>query len=149
MRQTLTSPMNIWSGSREGGGLAAALTNPTLLSTRKGTTASTYPVEYNGVIYPDAETAYQRNKARCVDAHEADELMAEIIRNKFLQHPRLYAVTTARGGAQFLGECSHFTNARSASFQSWEGKGRESRFIRNLINGYVMAAEIINKEKKP
>jgi hypothetical protein len=54
--------MNIYSGSREGNGLAAALTNPTALARKKGTVQSDYPVTVMGRRFIDAEVAYQTLK---------------------------------------------------------------------------------------
>lgn len=147
------SPMNIWSGSREGCGLAAALTNPTTLSVRKGTTVHQYPVAilvplttFSGILlnpnktFPDAEAAYQALKTLCTTTEETDEMMSHVIALKFAQHPRLFTVTSNRGGGAYLATCSHYTGARSASFRSWEGTGMASRFIRNLVTGYGLAS---------
>ncbi len=125
---------NIFSGSTDGNGLAAALTNPTTLSRRKGTVQQDYPVVYGDVGWPDAEKAFL---ALAVDdVHVDDELMVDIIAAKLSQHPRLGEAVRQRGGVGFLEQCEHFTSARSERFRSWEGYGRESRFIRNLIAAY-------------
>jgi hypothetical protein len=62
--------------------------------------------------------------------------MVDIIAAKLRQHPRLGEAVKRRSGVSFLERCEHFTGARSESFRAWEGFGRESRFIRNLIAGY-------------
>jgi len=125
---------NIFSGSTDGNGLAAALTNPTTLSRRKGTIQQDYPVAYANVGWPDAEKAYLSLAIGVVSVD--DDLMVDIIVAKLRQHPRLGEAVKRRGGVGFLERCEHFTGARSESFRAWEGFGRESRFIRNLIAGY-------------
>jgi hypothetical protein len=65
--------------------------------------------------------------------------MVGIIAAKFAQHPTLRAAVGDLGGVCFLETCKHITNARSAQFRAWEGFGRQSRFIRNLIEGYRLA----------
>ena len=133
--------MNIFSGEQ---GLGGALTNPTELARKKGCIQHSYPVVYGGKRYADVEVAYMVLNTG-VDAAD-DKLMAELIAAKFQQHPALLAEVQAKGGASFLEKCSHFTNARSSGFQSWEGHGLDSRFIRNLIAGYTLATsdQVIN-----
>lgn len=127
--------MNIFSGES---GLAAALTNPTELARSKGTITRAYPVRIAGKLYPDAEAAYQFLKVG--DMQQDDELMVRIIATKFRQHAILFEAVRKRGGAEFLKGCSHFTGAKTAGFRSWEGEGLASRFIRNLVAGYELAA---------
>ncbi len=127
--------MNIFSGEA---GLAGALTNPTELARSKGSITRAYPVRVAGKLYPDAETAYQHLKTR--NEQDDDDLMARIIASKFRQHDLLFKAVTKRGGAEFLKRCSHFTGAKSEGFRSWEGEGLQSRFIRNLVVGYELAA---------
>lgn len=127
--------INIFSGES---GLGAALTNPTVLGKLKQTTKS-YPVVYLNRRYPDAEAAYQQNKSG--DVAQDDNMMAEVICLKFKQHPDLAEAVRARGGADWLATCTHFTNARSDSAQRWEGAGMESRFIRNLVEGWTRFLE--------
>lgn len=126
--------INIFSGEP---GLGGALTNPTEMAKRKGSIDVRYPVTYDGRAYPDVELAYHVLASGNVVAD--DSLMANLISHKFLQHPALLETVTASGGVEFLERCSHLTNAKSAGFQSWEGVGRQSRFIRNLITGYEQA----------
>lgn len=131
---------NIFSGSRDGNGLAAALTNPTVLSRRKGTIQHDYPVSYAGRDWPDAETAYL-TLARETSSElrgSLDDLMIGIIVAKLNQHPRLAQRVTQLGGVAFLSQCEHFTGAKTERFRLWEGYGRESRFIRNLIAAYEL-----------
>ncbi len=126
--------MNIFSGEQ---GLGAALTNPTELARAKGGIACGYPVRIAGRLFPDAESAYQFHKTD--DPADNDVLMARVIAAKFRQHPELLEAVRTRGGASWLGSCSHLTGARTPAAQSWEGRGPASRFIRNLVQGYRLA----------
>lgn len=125
---------NIFSGEK---GLGGALTNPTELARRKGSIQEYYPVRFQGKRYPDVETAYHALQQS--DGAANDRLMVELIAAKFQQHPSLREEVRARGGRGFLEACRHWTQARSASAQSWEGEGLQSRFIRNLVAGYELA----------
>lgn len=130
---SMTSPgINIWSGAK---GLGGALTNMSERAKEKGNIKHSYPVVVNGVLFEDSEAAYQAMK-RKDDAHFNDGLMIDLIALKFKQHPKLQELVTQHGGVSWLGRCSHFTNATSPGFQSWEGQGASSRFIRNLMHGY-------------
>ena len=120
-------------------GLGGALTNMTVLAQSKGRIHRAYPVTIAGMLFVDAESAYQNMKVG--DPERDDATMAYIICEKFLQHKHILTLTTYKGGVPFLEKCTHFTNARTARYQAWEGVGRSSRFIRNLINGYTKAEE--------
>jgi hypothetical protein len=122
--------INIFSGEP---GLGGALTNPTELARRKGGIAQAYGVRFAGRDWPDAETAYHALKT--ADFAHNDALMVDLIEAKFRQHATLHAEVRARGGREFLASCSHFTNSRSDA-GGWEGQGLDSRFIRNLVQGY-------------
>jgi hypothetical protein len=126
--------LNIFSGEH---GLGGALTNPTELARQKGCIQQQYPVVFRGRRFPDAETAYHVLKETTPEANDA--LMVYIIAAKLLQNEALLTAITRRGGTPFLETCSHLTGARSEGSQSWEGVGRQSRFIRNLIAGYELA----------
>lgn len=132
--------INIFSGEP---GLGGALTNPTEMAKRKGSIAARYPVRYHKHDFPDVELGY--HMLRTENHADNDDLMANLISQKFLQHPELLAEVTAHGGVPFLEACSHFTGARSDHAKAWEGQGRESRFIRNLITGYekALAGEVL------
>lgn len=131
-RRAVPEPgINIFSGEP---GLGAALTNPTELGRAKGMLPRAYRVTYAGKLYGDAEAAYQANKSG--DAVKDDRMMAEVICAKFEQHPALAEEVERRGGEAWLARCTHVTGARSESAQRWEGAGLESRFIRNLIEGW-------------
>jgi hypothetical protein len=126
---------NIWSGAS---GLPGALTNMSERAKEKGGIKHSYPVKVNGVTYPDAEAAYQALKAHGEEDYN-DGLMIDLIALKFTQNPILFDRVTKNGGKAWLEKCSHFTNAKTERAQSWEGQGNDSRFIRNLIHGYVKA----------
>lgn len=130
-----TADMNIFSGSRDGDGLAASLTNPTEISRRKGTITQAFPLRFRDHQWVDAEEAFLTLcKGLTVDA--ADQLMIGIIAAKFQQYPQLAQAVADRGGVLFLKSCRHITGAQSVSFRLWEGFGLQSRFIRNLVAGF-------------
>ena len=129
--------INIFSGEP---GLGGALTNPTELSRQKGSIDRPYHVLFRGKDWADAESAYQILGANLHSAAERDILMAELIAAKFSQHLDLLKEVEKRGGREFLQACSHFTGARTPKAQSWEGQGLQSRFIRNLVAGFVLAS---------
>lgn len=134
--------INIFSGEV---GLGAALTNPTELARQKGKLAHAYPVTVLGRRFPDAESAYKQLRSDSPIANDA--LMAELIAAKLRQHPRLLEAISRRGGVPWLECCSHWTGATSEHAKAWEGSGRESRFIRNLIAGYELASADLRTEK--
>lgn len=125
---------NIWSGTHDGP-IAAALTNPTELSRNKGKIHQDYSLDFAGKTWPDLETAWFALSKLPTEA-ERDSLMVEMIQAKLTQHPALADAVDRAGGVIWLEKCSHFTGARTAHMQAWEGKGTSSRFIRNLIGGY-------------
>jgi hypothetical protein len=129
----MAEPLNIFSGAE---GLGGALTNPTELARRKGCIAQAYSVLFGGRLWPDVETAYHILAQHTEDVAERDALMVELIAAKFRQHDELSREVTSNGGAEWLQACSHFTSARTARAQSWEGAGMQSRFIRNLVAGF-------------
>lgn len=130
---------NIWSGSGDGDGTAAALTNPTEISFRKGSIRRHYPVSYGGREWPDAEEAYQGSKG---PGSDRDDLMVEVVVAKLLTYPHLVDAVRAMGGLPFLRKCRHETGARTPSLRRWEGKGEGSRFLRNLMAAYSKAESI-------
>ncbi|TXH50325.1 MAG: hypothetical protein E6Q97_20650 [Desulfurellales bacterium] len=129
---------NIWSGNKDWP-LGAALTNCTCLAHKKGNIKNQYPVSFQGVIWEDAEQAYISLSRRCRDYGARDKLMVNIIAAKLKQHPQLKTLVDRYGGIAFLERCEHTTYAQSERFRKWEGVGRESRFIRNLIAAYLVA----------
>lgn len=135
--------INIFSGEA---GLGGKLTNPTEIAFRKGKIQERFPVRYQSKTWPDVETAYLALKT--ANDAENDRMMIDLIALKFTQHPALFKEVELLGGAKFLEKCSHFTSAKSPSFQAWEGKGLSSRFIRNLVAGFNLAAsgEKVNQQ---
>ena len=122
--------MNI--SSRATDPFLASLTNPTELARKKGKLARSYPVlDKTGRVWPDSEAAYRVFKTG--DTTRDEQVMVRIIRAKLEQHPELVEGITARGGVAFLERCNHLVGVKNSR---WEGRGRESRFIRCLIAAY-------------
>lgn len=122
--------MNI--SSRATDPLLSALTNPTELARKKGNLTRAYPVtDKTGRRWPDAEAAYKAYKTG--DTPRDERIMVRIVAAKLEQHPELLAGVRARGGVAFLESCSHLVGVRGSR---WEGRGRESRFIRCLIAAF-------------
>ncbi|MTJ10786.1 hypothetical protein FJR04_24470, partial [Anabaena sp. UHCC 0204] len=92
-----------------------------------------------GVPFVSAEQAYQHYKTTVPLGEPRIQLMAEIIQGKLEQHPKLFAAITQRGGVEWLENCTHYVT--SARDNYWEGKGKESPFIRALIEGYSKVLE--------
>jgi hypothetical protein len=134
-KPAVAEPVNIWSGAH---GLGGALTNMSERAREKGCIKNPYPVKVNGATYPDSEAAYQALKVQGEEDYN-DCLMIDLIALKFVQNQVLFERTTRNGGVAWLEKCSHFTQAKTERAQSWEGQGSGSRFIRNLIHGYVKA----------
>jgi hypothetical protein len=132
--------VNIYSGSKELNGLAASLTNPTELSYKKGNIKKHYPVEFRGRKYRDAEAAFWKH-AKGLNFEKQLELCTEIITAKLTQYPELVKAIDRQGGKAWLEKCCHFTGARSEVFRRWEGEGRNSAFIRCLIDAYERAKQ--------
>lgn len=128
----LAPSINIWSGAQ---GLGGALTNMSERAREKGKINHPYPVKVLGINYVDAEQAYQKLKHPGGEEFN-DGLMVDIIALKFHQHPKLAQYVKRFGGAAWLKTCDHFVGAKSKRGASWEGAGMESRFIRNLVEGY-------------
>ncbi|MFZ2361902.1 MAG: DUF4326 domain-containing protein [Anaerolineae bacterium] len=132
----IVPPGNIFSGERSA---RTVLTNPTELARKKGNLRHSYPVEIDGVAYPDAEEAYQRLKlglGHFAGMAEREALCARVIEAKLRQHGQLIEFITVNGGVQWLAQCRHFTGARTQAFSEWEGVGLESAFIRCLVRAY-------------
>ena len=125
---------NIYSGSR----MLAVLTAPTELARRKGNLRNSYPVMLDWVEYPDVETAYQRNKPEKMSDREA--LMIRLLLIRFDLYPAIGEAVKDSGGVEWLEQCEHVVTGNVR----WEGKGRESRFIRCLIAAYELWLKDIN-----
>lgn len=134
-------PENLWSGSNDP--FAAALTNPTTIAKRKGKINKDYPITFRGKTYVDAEVAYKQNKVDDlvlakqgkIDPRNND-LMVEILIAKLNQYPGLITELNKRGGVQWLEQSEHTVNGNR-----FEGKGRQSPFINNLIKAYELVLE--------
>ena len=122
--------MNISSRSTDP--FLAALTNPTERARRKGRLARSYPVvDKTGKVWPDSEAAYKAFKTG--DTPHDERVMVRIIAAKLQQHHELVTRISGRGGVTFLERCDHLVGVKNSR---WEGRGRESRFIRCLIAAY-------------
>ena len=125
--------MNI--SSRSPDPFLAALTNPTELAKHKGNVPRAYPlVDKTGRVWRDAEAAYKAFKTG--DTPRDERVMVRIIALKLKQHPALVEGITARGGVAYLERCDHLVGVKGSR---WEGRGRESRFIRCLIAAFETA----------
>ena len=134
-------PGNIYSGERSP---RTVLTNPTELARKKGNLQHSYPVEIEGVVYADAEEAYQRLKRKLghfAGMPEREALCARVVEAKLWQHPRIALFISHNDGVQWLAQCRHFTGAKTQAFSEWEGQGHESAFIRALIKAYRCVEE--------
>ncbi|MBK1990172.1 hypothetical protein A0J48_022035 [Sphaerospermopsis aphanizomenoides BCCUSP55] len=158
LTSVITSPVNI--GSRSSDPLGAAMTNPTVKAKELGKIQGEYPVSFRdnaavtagkygpetytqdkpaGVPFVSAEQAYQHYKTTVPLGEPRIQLMAEIIQAKLEQHPKLFAAITQRGGVEWLENCTHYVTSSRDNY--WEGKGKESPFIRALIEGYSRVLE--------
>jgi hypothetical protein len=136
------------------------MTNPTVKAKEVGKIQGEYPVSFRdnaavpagkygpetyaqdkppGVPFVSAEQAYQHYKTTVPLGEPRIQLMTEIIQAKLEQHPKLFAAMTQRGGVEWLENCTHYVT--SARDNYWEGKGKESPFIRALIEGYSKVLE--------
>jgi len=122
-------------------GLAGALTNPTELAKSKGNIKESYPVEFRGKTYKDAEAAYQALKSTATKdegPNSTYNLMVEIIKAKLQQHPSLVKQITEKGGSKWILASTHQpTNQNTV----WETKGK-NWFIKALNDAYIK----VNKE---
>lgn len=155
---TISSPVNI--GSKSSDPLGAALANPTVEAKESGKIQGDYPVSFrdnaavpagiygpetytqdkaNGIPFLSAEQAYQHYKTTVALEAQREQLMTEIIQAKLEQHPKLFAAITQRGGVEWLENCTHYVTSNRDNY--WEGKGKESPFIRALIEGYSRVLE--------
>lgn len=127
--------MNI--SSRSTNPLLAALTNPTELAVRKGNLKRSYPVtDKTGRVWSDSEAAYKAFKTG--DTPRDERVMVRIITAKLEQHPCLVEEIRGRGGVAFLEQRNHLVGVRGSR---WEGKGRDSRFIRCLTAAFETVLE--------
>lgn len=134
----LGPPANLWSGSRDLGGLAAALSPYTTLARRRGAVEGDYPVVLDGRVWPDVEAFFQARKRHPID----EEVMATALVARWRQHPRVRLAVGALGGATWLDRCAHLTGAGATVRNArWEGDGRASRMVRLLADTYRQVAD--------
>lgn len=137
------SPINIFSGEK---GLGGALTFPTEMSYSKGSISNKYPVVFEGVQYPDAESCYHSLKGKYSNS---ELLYVNIAATRFNQYPSVCREIERRGGVSWLMTCSHVTGATSDRYKAWEGDGMSSKFIRLLADGYSLYLKGIEFSKAP
>ncbi|NBP04039.1 MAG: hypothetical protein EBU90_28890, partial [Proteobacteria bacterium] len=117
-------------------GLAAALTNPTELAKSKGNLTQSYPVEFRGNTYKDAEAAYQALKSTATKdegPNSTYNLMVDIIKAKLQQHPRLVSEITKQGGSAWILSSTHQPTKQN---NVWETGGK-NWFIKALNDAYL------------
>ena len=156
--KAISAPINI--GSRSTDPLGAALTSPTVKAKELGKIQQDYPVSFltnpfvpagscraetwpvdkpAGVPFVSAEQAYQYYKETVTNGEPRVQLMTAIIAAKLQQHPRLFEAIKDRGGVEWLESCTHCVTSSRDNY--WEGKGKDSPFIRALIAGYSRVLE--------
>ena len=147
--------INISSGTK---GLPGALTNHTVLSKKKGSIESDYPIEFNGTKYDSVESAYQDNKVDESKTKPAKEdsknykLMVELIGAKFANHPRLVSAVTKIGGLKYLDNAVHQPTSKNTV---WETGGQDwfmsamKEAYNNAIAEPVKVVEQIEEVKEP
>jgi hypothetical protein len=117
-------------------GLAAALTNPTELAKSKGNLKQSYPVEFRGKTYKDAETAYQSLKGTATKddgPNNTYNLMVDIIKAKLEQHPKLVSEINKQGGSSWILSSTHQPTKQNTVWET----GGENWFIKSLNDAYV------------
>ncbi|WP_414588384.1 YpsA SLOG family protein [Scytonema sp. PCC 10023] len=147
--------VNISPDSKDG--LLAALANATALAKEEGKLQNDYQVSVNnnpeaaagrygvethlqkpeGVAYASAEHAFNHQKQLNPSTDEY-KLMVEVLQAKLEQHPRLCSAIAERGGTEWLENCTNITNTQD---KQWEGKGKDSAFIRALTEVYTNVVE--------
>jgi hypothetical protein len=126
-------PGNIWSGNRQ----LAVFTNPTCLAKRKGCLRDNYPVTFGGMVFPDAEAAYQYfSRDVKGDAEDCYAICEEVVLAKLTQHPRIALAIKISGGVPWIAACSHWVFGRRANPGRWEGDGLASGYLRCLAKAY-------------
>lgn len=139
----MDAPINIFSGEP---GLGGKLTFPTKLSLLKGSISKSYPVLFEGVLYPDAESCYHTVKLK---SKNFKEVYVKIAATRFLQYPELMTEVYSKGGVEWLKTCSHITGASSESAKKWEGVGINSLFINLLCEGFILAENGVSFKDPP
>jgi hypothetical protein len=124
--------------------------NPVAAAGRYG--VETHAVKPEGLAYASAEHAFNHQKQLHPSANEY-KLMVQVLQAKLEQHPRLVDAIVKRGGTEWLENCTAvattggtpathcLTNITNAQDKQWEGKGKESAFIRALAEAYINVVE--------
>ncbi len=126
-------------------GLAAALTNPTELAKSKNNLKQSYPVEFQGKTYKDAEAAYQALKSTATKdegPNNTYNLMVNIITAKLQQHPRLVTEITNQGGSNWILNSTHQPTKQN---NVWETGGK-NWFIKSLNEAYKNVTSVETTE---
>ena len=121
-------------------GLAAALTNPTELAKSKGNLTQSYPVEFKGKVYKDAETAYQSLKGTVTKddgPNNTYNLMVDIIKAKLEQHPRLVSEINKKGGSAWILSSTHQPASQNSVWET----GGQNWFIKSLNDAYIAVTQ--------
>ena len=121
-------------------GLAAALTNPTELAKSKGNLTQSYPIEFRGKTYKDAEAAYQALKSTATKddgPNSTYNLMVDIIKAKLQQHPRLVSEITKQGGSAWILSSTHQPTKQNSVWET----GGQNWFIQSLNDAYIATAQ--------
>jgi energy-coupling factor transporter ATP-binding protein EcfA2 len=132
-QQTIEQSTEISSDAK---GLAAALTNPTELAKSKGNLTESYPVEFRGKTYKDAEAAYQALKSTATKDNGPNStynLMVEIIKTKLEQYPRLFNGITKQGGSEWILSKTHQPTSKNTVWET----GGQNWFIKALNEAYA------------
>jgi hypothetical protein len=128
-------------------GLAAALTNPTELAKSKGNLTESYPVEFRGKTYKDAEAAYQALKSTATKdegPNSTYNLMVDIIKAKLEQYPRLVSEIINQGGSAWILSSTHQPTKQNSV---WETGGK-NWFIKSLNDAYLSTQPSTSVESK-
>lgn len=114
--------------------------NPTAPAGQYGT--ETHTAKAEGVPYTSVEQAFNHQKQINPSSCDEYKLMVTVLQAKLEQHPRLTETITKRGGTKWLENCTNITNSQD---KQWEGKGKESAFIRALSEAYTNVVQKNNE----
>lgn len=137
LHKTIEPKEEISSNSKA---ILGALTNPTELAKSKGNITQSYPVEFRGKTYKDAEEAYQKLKGEATKddgPNSTYNLMIDIIKAKLEQHPKLTEEITKLGGSKWILSKTHQPTNKNTV---WETGGK-NWFIKALNEAYIKAIE--------
>lgn len=94
-----------------------------------------YPVEWEGLVYPYAWTAYVQSRRREQDI----DTMIRILVARFEQYPNVLEAVGDRGGMDWLAHAEFYSFGSHPELPWWYGKGMESPFIRAIVSAYDVA----------